>query len=173
MEKVDKLFNGIEVTMKASRTGLESFRKPTLEDYADVRKLMFEQGFKTEENQAFLTGSVRFGCATKDSDLDIAFPINLRDLALEWAKQQGGTEASKYNLGVKVQVGAITVNLVFLHPVDYVAWFKAAQMLEASSIFKRGGLPRPLRHGIHEALCASAKMATPELLNISNYKDFL
>lgn len=134
---------------------------------------MFAQGFKTEANQAFLTGSVRFGCATNDSDLDIAFPINLREVALEWAKQQGGMEASKYNLGVKVQVGAITVNLIFLHPVDYVAWYKAAQMLEASGIFNRGIIPRPLRHGIHEALCASAKMATPELLNISNYEAYL
>lgn len=167
------IFEGTDLVTKAGRVGLESLRKPTLEDYADIRKLMFEQGFKTEAKQAFLTGSVRFGCATNDSDLDIAFPINLRECALEWAKQQGGTEASKYNLGVKVQVGAITVNLVFLHPVDYVAWYKAAQMLEASAIFKRGDLSRPLRHGIHEALCASAKMATSELLSISNYKDFL
>lgn len=167
------IFEGIDVAMEAYRVGPESFRKPTTEDYADVRKLMFEQGFKTEANQAFLTGSVRFGCATKDSDLDIAFPINLRDCALEWAGRHSGIEASKYNLGVKVQVGAIIVNMVFLHPVDFVAWYAAAQMLEASGIFKRGGLPRPLRHGIHEALCASAKMATPELLNISNYRDYL
>lgn len=157
-------------------TSEKAGRIPTIGDYSTIRKAMFDAGFRTREEEMFLTGSTRFGCASVGSDLDIAMHIKYRGKALEWAlsiSQDDPVEHSRYNLGVKVKFNGLKINLLFLHQVDYVAWFKAATMLESSKLFVNTNLSRPLRHSIHETLCAAAKAATPEHLDATNYLDHL
>jgi hypothetical protein len=107
----------------------------------------------------FITGSVRFGCETDESDLDVVLPIWEREDVLKSITRKDDMEESKYNVGVKItnERGA-KINFVFLHPLDYVSWNKAAEMIDLSNLFRNNQtICRPLRHSIHEALCAAVK----------------
>lgn len=121
----------------------------------------------------FISGSVRFGCATNGSDLDIVFPIFFRrevvNLLPELSPIVGESE---YNNGLKIVYNEIVINFIFLHPLDYVAWFKAANMIESRGLMK--DTSRPVRHAIHEALVAVVKMSlSGNCVTQKNYKSFI
>lgn len=110
----------------------------------------------------FVTGSVRFGVAGSSSDLDIAVTVLHRVAVLEIIARRGlKAEPSEYNAGVKVMWEGVAVNFVFLHPLDYCCWFRAAQMACSCGIFK-GVRLKSRRMAIHEMLCATAKSSFSE-----------
>ena len=76
----------------------------------------------------FVTGSVAFGCAKKSSDLDIAFLDVDREKVLSNPRIQA-IQPSKYNSGVKYLSGETTINLIFLHPTDFIAWYLATEQI--------------------------------------------
>lgn len=126
----------------------------------------------------FVTGSYRFKCVTLTSDLDIVFPIMVRQEALELIPTLGVMEVkpSNYNCGVKFLTQEnLIVNFIFLHPSEFVAWSKAAKMLEVSGILsmKQSPVARPLRHAIHQTLVAMANASLSNVVYSKNYTEFL
>ena len=119
--------------------------------------------------RCFPTGSVYFGVSTFQSDIDFCFPI--------WEKEHftatfSGCEESVYNSGVKVLIDTFTINAIFLHPLDYVAWYFAAE--QGKKILNNPILPRNLRHLTHEQLVLAFKMAHSYTeINSSNFHEFL
>ena len=150
-------------------------RKPTFSDAHLFLGKLTGGGF--DPPCCFLTGSLAFGEESDSSDIDIALPIMRREEIVDLLKDQNAVYTfSDYNDGIKVETiqdsCALTVNLVFLHPLDYVAWFKAGLF------YMR--MPRQIiresRHAVFENLRANVKCAFALAgikVNQKNYQEFL
>lgn len=124
----------------------------------------------------FLTGSLRFRCATTKSDIDVCFPISAKEDALKYLTSKcSKVKESNYNAGVKYELNGITINFVFLHPCDFVAWSKTAKVAELPFVMSNKGVPVPrvMRHGIHQMLVAIFKLTMGEHITSTNYREYL
>jgi hypothetical protein len=134
---------------------LKSTRKPELTDVPEFLSNVTH----------FVTGSVRFGVQTSDSDIDICIPITEKVGVAD-------SQPSEYNNGIKFLSDGIVVNVIHLHPLDYVAWHRAAKMAESCGIFK--GLSKDLRYPLHEMLVAVAKASLHGRVVMGlNFKEYL
>ena len=132
--------------------------------------------FKKICSVCFLSGSYRFGRANADSDIDIVFPIMFkRDVEIYIAKY-GNVQPSYYNAGIKFtkMMGerAQTINAVFLHPLDFVCWFKAANMINVANVDIKA-MTRPEFHTLHQIMVALPKMMIKDCVHRNNYHDYL
>lgn len=132
--------------------------------------------FKKICSNCFLSGSYRFGRATAESDIDIVFPIMFkRDVEIHIAKY-GNVQPSYYNAGIKFtkMMGerAQTINAVFLHPLDFVCWFKAANMINAANVDIKA-MTRPEFHTLHQIMVSLPKMMIKDCIHRNNYHDYL
>ena len=141
---------------------------------ADVYSVVEE--FKKVCNHCFLSGSYRFGRATAKSDIDIVFPIMFKQDIEKHIAQYGNIQPSHYNAGVKFtkMMGdrAQSINAVFLHPLDFVCWFKAANMINAANADLKS-MARPEFHALHQIMISIPKMMIKDCVNCSNYRDYL
>lgn len=134
---------------------MNSTRKPQISDIPDALKCL----------EHFITGSVRFGVQTESSDIDVVIPIMER-FSVENAEQ------SAYNNGIKFMHNGVVVNVIRLHPLDYVSWAIAAKMAQSVNLFN--GLPKDLRYPLHEMLVATAKASLHgRFVCAGNYSDFM
>lgn len=133
----------------------------------DLNKMTF---VTSVANDAFVTGSVRFGCATGNSDLDICIPIMYLDAVIDNLK---GVELTKstYNNGFKLVHDGITVNIIPLHPLEFCAWSRAAKMAISCDMFKK--VPKERRYPMHEMLVAVAKLGIDTYVFPENYHEFM
>lgn len=138
-------------------SGLHSTRMPTIDDVPDV--------IKNNSIPYFITGSVIFGCATNNSDLDICIPImNQIDIK--------NAEDSNYNNGIKFMENGIVINLIRLHPVEYVVWHNAVTMANSIKLFNN--MDKRKRYSIYEMLRGIAKLSLNEtIINSHNYLEYL
>lgn len=138
---------------------LQSDRVPTLEDVPEV--------FKGSLIPHFITGSVRFGLQTKDSDLDICVPIfMLGSIKTKEMKE------SNYHKGQKYKKEGIVINIIPLHPLEYVVWFKVAKIIDACNVLK--GHEKPMRLGLYETLIGIVRTAlSNEVITSKNYMNYL
>ena len=116
----------------------------------------------------FITGSVRFGCATNTSDLDICIPITV-----DWRTHLPANtpcEASNYNNGTKFMHNGIVINIVHLHPRVFITWFLAAKMADAIKALRT--YERNKRYAMHELLCATASLSIDVDINASNFLNY-
>ncbi|MCK9327294.1 MAG: nucleotidyltransferase domain-containing protein [Bacteroidales bacterium] len=124
----------------------------------------------------FLTGSYRFNRASKDSDIDIAFPIMAKAPLIEYLAKINVTELehSHYNAGVKFHLATVdqTINAVFLHPLDFVCWYIAANMLNASNV-PLNNMARHDFHALHQIMISLPKMMIRDCVTSTNYKEFM
>lgn len=132
--------------------------------------------FKPICPDCFLTGSYRFDRASKESDIDIAFPIMAKSPLIEYLTKLGITELeySHYNAGVKFHLTTVdqTINAVFLHPLDFVCWYIAANMLNASNI-PLNNMARHEFHALHQIMISLPKMMIRDCVTSTNYKEFM
>lgn len=130
--------------------------------------------------EAFITGSRAFGTATDShvptgafsapivvSDTDVAILVHHREgvkAALE-AMCTGPAEDSSYNNGFKFSTQHGTVNIVPLHPLDFVCWKLTTKHMRDIVAICPGAKSRiSLREtklGIFEALTGIHKMLIP------------
>ena len=121
----------------------------------------------------FLTGSVAFEEQKAGSDIDLVLPITVKQSTLLKLDNTGFKyQSSDYNEGVhgfyETEVGFIEINVLFLHPLDFVCWKRAGEMYKV--------LPhspdREARHALFELLRATVKTSL-RLANIFvNSKNF-
>jgi len=106
----------------------------------------------------FLTGSVAFDEQKHGSDIDIVLPILAKQSACLKMEETGFLiQDSFYNDGVHgdyvTDVGPIKVNVLFLHPLDFVVWKRAGGMYKLLP----HSLDREARHALFELLRATVK----------------
>jgi hypothetical protein len=132
--------------------------------------------FKKICSDCFLSGSYRFGRANAESDIDIVFPIMAKqDVEIYIAKYRD-VQPSHYNAGIKFtkMMGdrAQSVNAIFLHQLDFVCWFKAANMINAANVDIKA-MTRPEFHALHQIMVSLPKMMIKDCVNCDNYRDYL
>ncbi len=85
----------------------------------------------------FITGSAVIGGFTESSDIDVVFSLDRSDdvrFALSEKLKEIGFQMTEsyYNKGYKLEKpGAVTLNVITLHPYDYCAWLFATNTLVA------------------------------------------
>lgn len=163
---------GNNATLPQSSKNMKSSREPTMEDVKELTP--FINSFNPFMRW-FPYGSVRYGCASDNSDIDIAIPIMFHpDIIVGLSGKGISFEGSSYNKGVKFSQGQLVINFAFLHPLDFVCWFKVARMVSQNKLFENKELTRPLRHAIHEGLSAMVKASFSGVnVNPENYQEFL
>lgn len=145
-------------------------------ELADVYVVVEE--FQRICRDCFLSGSYRFGRATAKSDIDIVFPLMFKRDILGYIKEMGYTDVqeSNYNAGVKFtkMMGdrAQSINAVFLHPLDFVCWHKAAIMICASGTDLKA-MSRPEFHALHQIMVSLPKMMIKDCVTRDNYRNYL
>ena len=143
-------------------------------ELADVYEVVEE--FKKICSDCFLSGSYRFGRATAESDIDIVFPITFKQDVEQYIRKYGNTQESNYNAGIKFtkMMGdrAQSINAVFLHPIDFVCWHKAANMICASSTDLKA-VSRSEFYALHQIVVSVPKLMIKDCVNSGNYRDYL
>ncbi len=135
---------------------MESNRMPTINDVPEMIKDCMPY---------FITGSVIFGCATKHSDLDICIPI-MYPIDIKNAVP------SNYNNGIKFKENGVVINLIRLHPVEYIVWYNAVTMANSIRLFNC--MDKRKRHSIYEMLRGIVKLSLDEnIITSQNYLDYL
>lgn len=115
----------------------------------------------------FMSGSYQFGCPSEKSDIDICVPITMKNrITTELENRSIPMEESHYNSGVKVINNGKEVNFIFLHPVEYVCWYRAAQMIVTARLFEKS-TDKQLKHAIHQTLVAMVKASQTEYINVN------
>jgi hypothetical protein len=149
----------IDTNINTKHCDLQSLRTPKISDVPDFIHCPY-----------FVTGSVKFGCAKRSSDLDIAIPINYKSSIFK-----SKYFPSEYNAGFKFMHNGICLNIIPLHPLDYVAWNHASKIICTLGLFIN---PMPLskykRYSLHEMYIAASKMAIGQYnIDFENYEEFL
>ena len=132
--------------------------------------------FKKICSKCFLSGSYRFGRANAESDIDIVFPIMFKQDVENHISQYKNIQPSHYNAGIKFtkMMGdrAQSINAVFLHPLDFVCWFKAANMINVANVDIKA-MTRPEFHALHQIMVSLPKIMIKDCVNNGNYRDYL
>lgn len=130
-----------------------------------------------KERNYFITGSHRFGVLTKTSDLDIV--VCIEDKGIEDVIKREISESleySNYNNGYKFTMRnndgtIIAINIIPLHPLNYVTWYHAANLL--SIMPNVSEMTKESKHGLHEVLCGLVKMQFRGIVvNSKNYESY-
>lgn len=123
----------------------------------------------------FITGSRRFGTNHKNSDLDICICIvdfdDVKNIIVN--KYNSSYKKSDYNNGIKFKYkpNDVEINVIPLHPVDYVTWYHATKLMEATPF--KGKKMREELHGLYETYFGLMKSHfTSESITIENYMNY-
>jgi hypothetical protein len=135
---------------------MESDRMPTINDIPEIIK---------DHMPYFITGSVIFGCATEKSDLDICIPIMYQPDIKDYIE-------SNYNNGIKFKHNDVVINLIRLHPVEYVAWHNAVTMANSIELFKNSK-DKNSRYSLYQMLRSIAILNIGSEINSVNYLAYL
>jgi len=135
----------------------------------------------------FITGSRRFGTHKKNSDLDICVCIDNIDCIINRVRNNtsvlnnkhetgwsGKLKYSHYNNGIKFKYEnvAFEINVIPLHPYDYVCWFHAAKLMDVTPLKK--DKTRSEIHGLYQTYCGLMKnQFANEDINIKNYLNYI
>jgi len=114
----------------------------------------------------FLTGSRAFGT---NSDYDIVIPIyDLQDVKNILNDQNISTEQSNYFSGFKFSHEEKQINIIPVHPHEFLPWYLATKAMKAS--LKISGIKdRIKKHSIFMGIICLYKGMVEELKNIENY----
>lgn len=114
----------------------------------------------------FVSGSVRFKTNKEGSDLDICICNDKRDLIISRIK--GNISFSVFNMGFKFKTEKGTINIIPLHPKDYVCWFYTANIMEIMPMLKNKS--KQEIHAIHEMLIGIVKIQYAKtFIDFKNY----
>lgn len=125
---------------------------------------------------AFLTGSFRFKRNYSSSDIDIAVIITDKvNISEDLRLRNIAIIDSKYNGGFKYQktLNDRYVNIIPLHPVEFVCWYKAAKMIDViTSDIKQ--MNRQEFHAFHQMILATIKLAlSKKKIYSKNYTNYI
>lgn len=151
---IDKL--NFMISKENEKATMESDRMPTINDVPEIIK---------DRMPYFITGSVIFGCATEKSDLDICIPIMYQPDIKDYIE-------SNYNNGIKFKHNDVVINLIRLHPVEYVAWHNAVTMANSIELFKNSK-DKNTRYSLYQMLRSIAILNIGSEINSDNYLAYL
>jgi predicted nucleotidyltransferase len=115
----------------------------------------------------FLTGSQAFGTAREDSDIDIVYSIQDSDKIAEIIGSAEKTPSS-YFAGYTIDDNGKQVNLIPVHPHEFLPWYLATKALTAT--LKDSGIIDPIKkHAVFQGIVCFFKATVSELGNINQY----
>ena len=131
----------------------------------DIRKL---------SPSAFLSGSYRFKRNNPKSDVDIVVIIcDVSNIQAKLDENFKPIKKSHYNDGFKFCLNGYEVNIIPLHPVEFICWYKTAQMIDVI-VNDVKSMSRQQFHAFHQILLASVKLAiSHRIINSKNYLQFI
>lgn len=143
----------------------------------DIVNSILEEYKENVCKDAFLSGSYRFNRANEKSDIDIVMPIMFKSDLIKYLDHNVISYVdSSYNAGVKFIILSsnreVTINIVFLHPLDFVCWYKAADMILASKVDIKD-MSRNKFHALHQIMVSLPKMMIDEYVDSNNYQKFI
>lgn len=116
----------------------------------------------------FITGSRRFGTDNDKSDLDIVVCNKYREEILTRTKNP---KHSNYNNGFTFYYKNLTINIIPLHPLDYVCWFYAAKLMILTP--NKDDKIKAELHGLHQTYVGLMKFwLSGEMINNDNYIEY-
>lgn len=117
----------------------------------------------------FLTGSRAFGTARNDSDYDIVFPVTERQRVNDIITGLDTTQ-SDYFAGFYINVDGKIINLIPVHPHEYLPWYLATKAM--SSTLKDSGIVDPIKkYSVFMGIISFYKGTVDELGCISAYRE--
>jgi hypothetical protein len=115
----------------------------------------------------FLTGSRAFGTEREDSDYDIVYPIQYSDEVDEIIE---GMERSpsNYFAGYCVTIDGKEINLIPVHPHEFLPWVLATKAMTAT--LKESGIVDPIKkYAIFQGIVCLFKGMVSELGTLNEY----
>lgn len=139
----------------------------------DYLEELLPDWFKDLRIDYFFTGSKVFGCDRINSDIDVCVPIWESNKIKEMLENEGvHFEESDYNNGFKFQYCLNEINIIPLHQVEYVAWFKVAEIGKLTFLLNEKDKYK--RHLIHQQLINAVKTKYLDIdITNKNYNQFL
>jgi len=115
----------------------------------------------------FLTGSRAFGTNRDDSDYDIVFSIEdsgrIDDIIGKLEKTP-----SNYFAGYYVYDNGVTINLIPVHPHEFLPWYLATKAMKAT--LATSGITSPIKkYAVFSGMVALYKGTVEELRNLGAY----
>lgn len=115
----------------------------------------------------FLTGSRAFGTNRDDSDYDIVFSIEDISCIDEIIGKLEKTP-SNYFAGYYVNDGDAKINLIPVHPHEFLPWYLATKAMKET--LKISGITSPIKkYAVFSGMVALYKGTVEELQNLSAY----
>lgn len=115
----------------------------------------------------FLTGSRAYGTSKEDSDWDIVYPIDKSDEVKSIISGYEET-SSAYFSGKYITVGRKKINLIPVHPHDYLPWYLATKAMTAT--LKLSGIDEPInKYAVFMGIVSLYKGVVEKHKTISGY----
>lgn len=117
----------------------------------------------------FLTGSRAFGTARPDSDFDIVYSI---EQSPKISAIIEGIEKypSDYFAGYYVNIDSQQVNLIPVHPHEYLPWYLATKAMTASLTIS--GIDNPIdKYSVFSGMVSLFKATTKKRANLAAYME--
>lgn len=117
----------------------------------------------------FLTGSRAFRTHRNDSDYDIVFSIEDSD-KIDAILSETERVQSDYFSGFVVMEGNKKINLIPVHPHDYLPWYLATQAMK-TTLFKSGILDPIKKYSVFQAMVALFKGTVEQRRTLQSYSE--
>ena len=115
----------------------------------------------------FLTGSRAFGTARQDSDYDVVYSIEDSQKIGEIIKDTERT-SSDYFAGYYINVDGIQINLIPVHPHEFLPWYLATKAMRET--LKASGINDPIRkYAVFSGIVSLFKGTVAQSGNLEEY----
>ena len=118
---------------------------------------------------SFLTGSRAFGTNRDDSDYDIVYPIYFEDSIKEIIKGRT-TNQSNYFSGYTILVDGLLINLIPVHPHDFLPWYLATKAIKETLITSGLNENPTKKYSVFMGIVSLFKGTVEELKTVSKYR---
>jgi len=116
----------------------------------------------------FVTGSRVFGTAREDSDIDIVYPIYYSQHIARIIEGHDITR-SDYFSGYYISDEGKIINLIPVHPHEFLPWYLATKAIEATLILSN--IKDPIKkYAVFQGIVCLYKGTVEEKLNIKEYE---
>ena len=117
----------------------------------------------------FLTGSMAFGTNRADSDYDIVYSVDDSSKVAELIKGFEKTN-SDYFAGYFINIGDKQINLIPVHPHEYLPWYLATKAMTAT--LKQSGIQDPIRkYSVFMGIVSLFKGTVEQRSNLEAYNE--
>jgi len=120
-------------------------------------------------DMGFITGSHAYGTAKEGSDLDIVIQVQDKEKVRKLLIGSPSMRDSDYFAGFKAIVYDYCVNIIPVHPHEFLPWFLTTEAMKVTLV-KSGITNKILYCSIFQGMVALFKATLPQLQNLEAYE---